>query len=442
MITPNKTFRACFSVLSPGKLMTLILLSMCVLDLAVARAQQVKIITFDAPGADTKPGDFNGTYASSINFWGFIAGSYQDTNSTYHGFVRSPEGLFTTFEAPAADLGSDNGTAPCCINDLGAITGSYYDETGFSHGFVRSPGGKFTSFDVPGVGGYGTTPLAMNLEGAIVGFYTDSNFSFHAFLRSPGGQFTTWIGPDACTGNGAQGCFGSGAFNTNLLGLVVGGYEDNSGNFVNHGFVRRSDSKLEIFDAPGAGSGSYQGTGCPGCAFGINTEGAVAGTYIDTYSVQHGFLRGPDGTFTSFDAPGAGTSSGQGTGCSADCPTSLNDWGAITGIYVDANDVYHGYLRGPDGNITTVDPAGSLFTWSSHIDDSGRITGYYADANYVYHGFLAAPCGQESSEKEDAATRLSPATPANRVTPPSRWVLNPKQRLVPRYRGVAWQQSK
>jgi hypothetical protein len=357
----------------------------------VISAQGAHIITFDAPGADTNPGDFNGTYPAGINVWGAITGSYQDTNSVYHGFVRSPKGSFTTFDVPGADMSPFNGTSPSAINDLGAITGSYYDANGFSHGFLRSPDGKFASFDVPGVGGFGSTPLAINLEGAVVGYYTDPTYSFHAFLRRPDGTFATWIGPDACTGNGAEGCFGSGASNINAFGIIAGGFEDNSGNFVHHGFVRDAEGKLKTYNAPGAGTGSYQGTGCPGCDSGLNQFGAIAGNYIDSNSVQHGFLRSPDGKFTTFDAPGAGTDSGEGTGCPSDCPTSLNDSGAIAGTYIDANSVLHGYLRSPDGKIVTVDPLGSIFTWTVGLNDLGAVTGYYADANIVYHGFLRIP---------------------------------------------------
>jgi uncharacterized membrane protein len=355
-----------------------------------ARAQQPRIITFDAPGADTTPGDFNGTYPSSINIWGVIAGSYQSADTVFHGFLRHPGGEFTTFQAPGADTtaGSYNGTSPSSINDLGAITGSYWDANGFSHGFLRSPDGEFTTFDVPGAGGYGTTPIALNLEGAVVGFYTDSNYSFHAFLRNREGEFTTWIGPDACTGNGSEGCFGSGASNINAFGTIVGGFEDNSGNFVHHDLVRSPDGKLKTFDVPGAGTGSYQGTGCPGCALGLNQLGAIAGIYSDADSVNHGFLRSPDGKFTTFDAPGAGTGNYQGTGCASDCPVSLNDRGAITGIYIDANFVFHGYLRSREGKIVTVDPIGSVYTFPDGINNLGLITGYYVDANSVYHGFL------------------------------------------------------
>ena len=369
-------------------------LALCILGLGhSASAQEGRIITFDAPGADTTPGDYNGTYPSSINVWGVIAGSYQGVDTVFHAFIRTPEGKYTTFEVPGADTsaGSYNGTSPTSINDLGVIAGSYSDANGFTHGFLRNPDGKFTSFDPPGAGGYGTFPIALNIEGTVVGNYTDSNYSFHAFRRAPDGTFTIWIGPGACETNGSQGCFGSGASNVNAFGIIVGGYEDNNGNFVHHDFVRSPDGKLKTFDVPGAGTGSYQGTGCPGCYLGFNQFGTVAGIYSDSNSVNHGFLRTANGKFTTFDAPGAGTGSGQGTGCPSDCSVSLNDWGAITGTYIDANFNYHGYLRTPKGKIATVDPPGSVFTSPSGINDSGAITGTYIDANGVYHGFVRIP---------------------------------------------------
>jgi len=56
--------------------------------------------------------------------------------------------------------------------------------------------------------------------------------------------------------------------------------------------------------------------------------------------VAHGFVRTPHGSITTFDAPGTGTGSGQGT-----FPDGINDAGAITGYYIDNNDVLHGFLR-------------------------------------------------------------------------------------------------
>jgi hypothetical protein len=72
-------------------------------------------------------------------------------------------------------------------------------------------------------------------------------------------------------------------------------------------------------------------------------EGTITGSYVDANNVNHGFLRAPSGTITSFDAPGAGTSPGQGT-----FPVSITPAGAITGNYVDASNVTHGFVRSAD----------------------------------------------------------------------------------------------
>ena len=148
---------------------------------------------------------------------------------------------------------------------------------------------------------------------------------------------------------------------------------------------------MTTIDVPGAGAGSYQGTGCPGCFTGLNQFGLIAGSYSDSNSVNPGFLRSPDGKFTTFDAPGAGTDIYQGTGCFSDCAVSLNNWGAITGTYIDSNYNYHGYLRSPKGRIVTIDPAGSIGTGPAGINDAGAVTGLYLDANNVYHGFVRIP---------------------------------------------------
>ena len=51
--------------------------------------------------------------------------------------------------------------------------------------------------------------------------------------------------------------------------------------------------------------------------------------------------------------------------------------GVITGLYQAANNVYHGFVRDDDGNITTFDPAGSYYTVAVSINPRGAITGSY-----------------------------------------------------------------
>ena len=70
-----------------------------------------------------------------------------------------------------------------------------------------------------------------------------------------------------------------------------------------------SAQTITTFDAPGAGTGTSQGT----YAFNIAPSGTIIGYTRDPSNVRHGFIRSKDGSFTIFDAPGAGTGAGQGT---------------------------------------------------------------------------------------------------------------------------------
>lgn len=353
-----------------------------------------KILAFEVPGAGTAQGQGTGCFGCTfaINQWGTIAGSYVDANNVYHGFVRSAEGQFATFEAPDADTtaGSFNGTVAQGINDWGEITGYYIDKAGNAHGFVRTPWGAYTSFDTPD-SNFLTIPVFVSDEGAVVGYTLDASYLFHAFLRQPNGQVVDFVGPASCTGGTPANCFGSEATFVDLQDRAVGNFMDNTANLVSHGLLRGPDGKLTVFDAPGAGTGAGQGTGCPGCNMGVNHQGAIAGTFTDANNVFHGFLRAPDGKFTIFDAVGAGTGMFQGTGCYSDCPVGLNDSGVITGSYWDSNYVQHGFLRSPEGTVQTIDPAGSVGTQPEAINDSGTVVGYYLDANNLYHGFLRSP---------------------------------------------------
>jgi hypothetical protein len=89
-----------------------------------AQTNQDQITLFDVPGAS------GGTFPRSINAKGEVTG-YYFAGSTYHGFVRGPDGTITTFDA------SVGGTMPVSINPRGEITGAYQDANGV-HGFVRA----------------------------------------------------------------------------------------------------------------------------------------------------------------------------------------------------------------------------------------------------------------------------------------------------------------
>jgi len=140
--------------------------------------------------------------------------------------------------------------------------------------------------------------------------------------------------------------------------------------------AQSANSEVTTFDAPGAGTAAGSGFGTFPTS--INDGDTVAGHYVDAKNVIHGFLRSPSGDeFIAFDAPGAGKTAGSGQGT---FPKSINKAGAITGHYIDANNVNHGFLRTPQGKIIKVDApgagtaAGSGFgTFPTSINDGGTL---------------------------------------------------------------------
>ncbi|MGB9332328.1 MAG: hypothetical protein WCB10_16315 [Steroidobacteraceae bacterium] len=351
------------------------------------------IISFHAATAG------EGTFPESINKAGAITGHYTDRKGLYHGFLRSPVGEFITFDAPGAgkSAGSGWGTFPESISDAGAITGHYIDSKDVDHGFLRSPVGELITFDAPGAGksagsGQGTFPHSISNAGAITGHYTDGHGMYRGFLRTPAGEFISFDAPgvDLNAGSG----WGTVAESISNAGAITGHYIDSHD--VNHGFVRGPSGGFTMFDAPGAGTLAGSGWGTlPGS---ISDAGAVTGHYSDSHNVNHGFVRGPSGEFTAFDAPGASSAAGSGDGT---FPESINDAGAITGHYTDRHNLYRGFLRSPGGELITFDAPGAgttagvgCGTFPASISEAGAITGHYTEGHSLYHGFVRGPTGE------------------------------------------------
>jgi hypothetical protein len=345
-------FTSCFRDVRTSTVWAVLCLAVCVFGVGIsATAQWPPIIPINPPGVGTSAG--LGTQGPGINPQGAVTGFFSDSNNVMHGFLRTPDGRITTFEAPGAG-----------------------DET--VTGFV--------STTIPGVdGGQGTYAISINQAGAITGFYIDGSNVAHGFLRTPDGKFAPPIDASsqyAGTGPG-QGTY---AANINPTGAIAGNTVDGSG--VNHGFVL-ADGKFTIFDAPHAGTAPGQGT-IPEWASCINPAGAITGLYIDGGWLMHGFVRTPHGHIAGFEASGAGTSAGQGT-----WGTNINPAGAITGGYVDEANMTHGYVRAPDGTISSIDvPIAVQGTIPEGINSAGVIIGNYLDEKGANHGFVYTPDGK------------------------------------------------
>jgi hypothetical protein len=127
----------------------------------------------------------------------------------------------------------------------------------------------------------------------------------------------------------------------------------------------------------------------------INSEGTIVGLWIDKNNVFHGFLPSRGGALTSFDAPNAGTGPNQGTFPSTG-PT-LSPLGVSIGQYLDGKGVVHAYVRQRTGTITQFDPPGSVTTYAEGINPQGAVVGTYGDSNGIFHGFLRTPSGEITS---------------------------------------------
>ena len=206
-----------------------------------------------------------------------------------------------------------------------------------------------TSIDVPFPGNQGTAALAIDAEGTILGIYFDANGNRQVYLRSRDGVFTAVHPPGDVSGTVAE--------SINNCGALSGFFIDS--NSVYRGFLRQADGSIVSFEAPLAGTGSGQGT-LPSVEFqqgshnALNERGDLVGSAVDANYTAHGFLRTHDGEFFSFDLP-QGVGSYNGT-----VPSSINSTGTIVGSSFDDNDGGHGFVRYPDGKLVPFDAPGAV----------------------------------------------------------------------------------
>jgi probable HAF family extracellular repeat protein len=119
-------------------------------------------------------------------------------------------------------------------------------------------------------------------------------------------------------------------------------------------------------------------------ATGINDGQAVSGFFIDAKGVNHGFLLA-NGTFVKLDFPHATFTQALG----------LNDYNEVVGTYTDAGGNTHGFSW-QNGKFHSIDdPAGFGSTVVNGVNDHGRIVGFYGNtASGISNGFVGTPSNQ------------------------------------------------
>jgi hypothetical protein len=279
-------------------------------------------------------------------------------------------GQFVTFDPPGS-----TSTWPSGITPDGTIAGFYNDASGVQHGFPRDPKGGFTTFDPPGSAW--TYVASISTNGEIAGVYcsTAACAPYHGFVRTRDGTFTTFDSPPGTGGINAGG-FSAYPPVINPAGAVAGSYYAYVPGFTQHGFLRDKNGAFTTIDAPGY-TGATE-------VLDINPSGVIVGNNRIDYT---GFIRYPNGSFTTINTGALACYGGS-------IPDGgINPAGVVAGDTTDPTcSVPLGYLRAPDGNITTYSvPGANFFTQSQAINPAGEVTGYFAFGHP--NAFLRTPDG-------------------------------------------------
>jgi hypothetical protein len=202
------------------------------------------------------------------------------------------------------------------INMLGAFIALILAETVAQAATIT----VIATFDFPGTGN-NTLPQKINDGGMIVGSVIDSAGVTKGFIRAHSGNFSAAFSDPNDTGNLTNGR------GINNAKVVDGEYLD-GGTGTLHGY-RLFKGTFTNYDAPNATST---------IPLGINNVGDFCGSLVLSDGSQVAFTN-ISANVTRFSVPDA----------TASLAYSINSSNQVTGYYIDAAGVTHGYLRASDG---------------------------------------------------------------------------------------------
>ena len=279
---------------------------------------------------------------------------------------------------------------------------------------AESPAYNFTIIDHPNAPSANTRLLDANNNGEVVGYYTDSQNKIVNFIYSGGvykpidylnGQPSKLIaagfnklGRVVGTSIPASGSFegfiaSSGSYisitnkSTTPSSLVLSDIND-LGQVV--GYFRNPDGLTQSFRldcqsfvvTPIENSNALSGLGTYATA--INNDSHISGLFLDAQSVFHGFIYNGE-SYNTLDHPNA-VSLGSPNGTYVN---GINDYDQVVGNYIDAGGTSHGFMFS-GGQFVNIDVVNALNTYPSSINNYGEVTGYFVDSLGT-HGFLAKP---------------------------------------------------
>ena len=267
--------------------------------------------------------------------------------------------IFETIEVPGVDF-----LEVTASTDFGDYAGNTRSPDGEKTIGFTLIDGVFSTYDFPG--SQNTYFYALGNNGNAAGHYKDSNGLYHGVILE-NGELRQYDFP--------------GAAETHIYGISdeTGAL---SGNIVDAAGVSHAFSGELTITFPGAVNtyGDF-----------VNAAGAVVGSYIDADGMFHGFIRHPDGSFTSIDLP-----------TMPDLEflfvNTITDVGVIGFRAKAANDILRSYILLPSGILYEVRLPGSVSTVVRNVNQDGSIIGYYDATDGQRYGFVGRPAPQPNGE--------------------------------------------
>jgi len=139
----------------------------------------------------------------------------------------------------------------------------------------------------------------------------------------------------------------------------------------------------------------------------ISGHNHIVGSWVSYSPYQiHAFVRTPDGQVTTIDPPGT---------VQVATAMSVALDGTIGGYYGKSSDnLVHGFIRDPAGNYQDVDVPGSSATSVMAINDAGFATGSWDDGAGGSRGFVRRPDGSIVSFAPPGSTLVNPVAINNK----------------------------
>ncbi len=267
--------------------------------------------------------------------------------------------IFETIEVPGVDF-----LEVAASNDFGDYAGNTRSPDGEKTIGFTLIDGVFTTYDFPG--SVNTYFYGLDNTGKAAGHYKDIDGFYHGVILE-GGELRQYDFP--------------GAAETQIYGISdeTGAL---SGNIVDAAGVSHAFSGDLIITFPGAAQtyGDF-----------VNAAGAVVGSYIDADGMFHGFIRNPDGSFTTIDLP-------EMPNLEFLFVNTITDFGAVGFRAKVENDILRSYILMPDGTLYEIRIPGSVITVVRNVNQDGSIVGFYDLADGRRHGFLGRPKTQLTGE--------------------------------------------